>query len=170
MEVSERRELQRFIDEFRELIDDILRHPEWFPPELREPLARAWRDLSPRIGDLRSAIDQPTYQDGLDAEGFTESELALKMAVWAAALRRARQGPLRTPRPRWWESLFDWLRPLQGVLKIANAILESIGKVIPGVGAIEEFKKMLEGALDLGDSGRPLKKLVSWVKRPFRRS
>jgi hypothetical protein len=169
MEESERRELQRFIDEFEELIDDILRHPDWFPVELREPLARAWRDVSPKLRALRTAIDDSRYQNALDAEGFTDSELALKMAVWDAALRRARQGRLRTPRRRWWESLFDWLRPLQGVLKVANAILESIGEAIPGVGAVEEFKKMLEGALDLGDSGAPLKKLASWVRRRFHR-
>jgi hypothetical protein len=170
MEESERERLQRFLDELRELIDDVLRHPEWFPPELRAPLDKAWSVVSGRIGEIRSAITESEYQAALDAEGFTGPEFALKMAVWDEALHRARQGPLSTPRPKWWQAVLDWLRPIQGVLKIANTILGSIGEVIPGAGAVDEFKKMLEGALDLGDGGGPIKQAVAWVKRRFRRS
>ena len=170
MQRFEQERLQKFLDEFKELIEDILRHPDWFPPELRTPLADAWQEVSPRIGRLRGKVTESQYQEGLDDEGFTGPEFALKMAVWEEALRRARLGPLGASRHRWWHAFFDWLRPLQGVLKVANAILESIGKVIPGAGAVDEFKKMLEGALDLGDSGGPIGKIASWVKRPFRRS
>lgn len=50
----------------------------------------------------------------------------------------------------------------KAALKIANSILGSIGKVIPPAGAVEEFKQILEGSLDLGDGRGPLKKLGSW--------
>jgi hypothetical protein len=43
--------------------------------------------------------------------------------------------------PRWWQVWLGWLRPLQGALKIADGILESMGRAgLPGVGVIEEFK------------------------------
>jgi hypothetical protein len=38
-------------------------------------------------------------------------------------------------------------------LKIANAILESIGQAIPAAGAVKEFKDILDGSIDLNEGG-----------------
>src|SRR5512132_1850675 len=152
----ERDELKRFLDEFAELIDYVLarpprpgpyEHSHWFPVSTLESLRRAWRDeVRPKIDTIKESIDYESYEQRFADEGLTGAQLELKIAAWDS-----------TRNLTWWQAALGWLRPVQGALKIADAILESIGKVVPGVGALEEFKKILEGSLDIGD-GRGLVK------------
>jgi hypothetical protein len=121
MDDAEREQLKTFVDEFAALIGDVLKdeHAHWFPSNLVEPLNQAWaNEVSRKIGEIKSAIDQPPHQRALNEEGLTGEQLKLKMAAWRHAHDGARQGPLsRAPRS-WWQSVLDEvglaLRALQG--------------------------------------------------------
>lgn len=160
MDEGDRAALKTFLDEFADEIDYALEdaHAHWFPPDVVAQLRRAWVEVRPRLEEIKSAIDDQQNQSHFDREGFTGNQMAAKIAVW-----RARS------RPSWWRSALGWLRPFQGALKIADAILESIGRVVPAAGAVEEFKKILEGSLDVGEGRGPITKAVSFVRARFRR-
>jgi hypothetical protein len=177
MDDAERKDLKEFLDEFVELIDDVLsdEHAHWFPRDLVGPMTRAWRnEASRKIDAIKSAIDAPQNQTAFDEAGLTGDQLKFKLAAWRRAKEAAQKGPLSKGRRNWRQAVLSWLglalRPLQGALKIANAILESIGMGFPPAHAVSEFKKMLEGLLDLHDGRGPVQKLGSWFKRRFRRS
>jgi hypothetical protein len=168
VEDHERERLTGFLDEFAELIDYVLarpphgppggEHAHWFPPSTLESMRAAWTALRPEIDKVKAHIASREYDTRLEEQGFTGDQLDAKMAAWDS-----------TRGPRWWQVWLGWLRPLQGALKIADGILESIGRAVPGVGVIEEFKKILEGLLDVGDGRGPIKRAASWLGRPFRR-
>ena len=177
MDQTERDALSTFLDEVADLIGDILdeQHEDWFPPRLSRRLRETWEsEVAPKIGDVKGAIASRQGEASLEQAGLTGEQLVIKLEAWRHARDAARQGPLsKAPRKRWKPSL-SWiggvLRPLQGALKIADAILESIGSAIPALHGVEEFKKILEGLLDLHDGREPLKKFGSWLRRPFGRS
>jgi hypothetical protein len=109
-------------------------------------------EVRPKIDTIKESIDYESYEQRFADEGLTGAQLELKIAAWDS-----------TRNLTWWQAALGWLRPVQGALKIADAILESIGKVVPGVGALEEFKKILEGSLDIGDGRGLVKRAASWV-------
>lgn len=177
MNDDDREDLKKFLDEFAELIGDVLakENEHWFPRDLREPLRRVWKtDVSPKIETIKTALDARQNETALVDAGLTGDQLRLKLDAWRHARDAARSGPLSKAPRKWWQSVLGWLglalRPLQGALKIANAILESIGLGFPPAHAVSEFKKILEGLLDLDEGRGPMKKLRSWVTRRFGRS
>jgi hypothetical protein len=134
MDDAERKNLKDFLDEFVELIDDVLSDEQahWFPRDLVGPMRRAWKnEVSRKIDAIKSAIDAPQNQTAFDDAGLTGDQLKFKLAAWRYAKEAAQKRPLSKRRRTWRQAVLSWLgfalRPLQGALKIANAILESIG-------------------------------------------
>jgi hypothetical protein len=173
VEDSERQGLQNFLDTLQWLLGDAVHsHPEWFPKELREPMAMAWREVEPLFARVAGDLDSRDYDQALEREGLVGNQLRFKLAGFQAAIRevgvpqrmQATPGggdPGFSDEQTYVEEMFR-RRPrgarLLGFFKVAldwaNAIVESVGRAIPAAGAIGEFKKVVEAANRLNDEQR----------------
>jgi hypothetical protein len=148
-------QLRRFLDTLHDELQWALdRHPEWFGRRHRE-FIDAWRELQERFEAARRGLEE-VDPDALAREGLTGAQLRLKLALFDDALDHLRgssppgdgpRGPLARlrrllGRRRGVARLFDKL------LEVANVILDSLGDVIPGAGAIGEFKDEVKSRLD----------------------
>jgi hypothetical protein len=124
-------DLEEFLREIEKLFDNIVRH--WnqvlFREEDREPIADAWDELRPTFGSLGDQVGYKTAED-FEIVGLAGQQLKLKLKGLQDSWRRF----FTSGTVRLLKELLDWI----------NSILESLGKIIPGVDAVKEFKDALE--------------------------
>jgi hypothetical protein len=134
---EDRAQLVDFLREVQEFLPDTLNdHPDWFPAELLEPLSAAWDELQPSFEMAVGYLSDPPDPDLLDTQlahvGLRGKQLALKLGGVGQSLGRLRsEGTKRALR-----SLLGW----------ANIILGSLGGLVPGGEAIQEYKEAYEQA------------------------
>ena len=124
-------DLEEFLKEIEKLFDNIVRH--WnhvlFREEDRDPISDAWDELKPTFGSLRNQVGYKTAED-FEIVGLAGQQLKLKLKGLQDSWRRF----FKSGTVRLLKELLDWI----------NSILESLGKIIPGVDAVKEFKDALE--------------------------
>lgn len=163
--------LLEFLVALRRLLDRIVSQPQdlEIPPRTSSLLEEAWREVQPLYDELEDALSSGDYEEELYRHGLTGAQLRIKLEPFQRALhlldqaqdreppgRRAR-GVLRRMR-RWiWravpararEPLF-WFRK---VLEKADIVLGSLADIVPGGGAVTEFKEVVESLLGDVDDG-----------------
>jgi hypothetical protein len=162
MEDSDRTELADFLWRLRELLKlALFEHEEWFPADLRRQIDSAWNELQPLFSRATEDIQSGEFDQELEREGLTGSQLRFKLAGFSMAsddftTEAGRAWRRRTP--GFLRRVFDARGRLLKLFKVAldwaNVILDSIGKVIAPAGAVGEFKKAVESAIHMNEEGR----------------
>jgi hypothetical protein len=140
MPPQDREDLQRFIDEFsdlmRELTDET--HPDLLSPARRGDLADAFRDAGEAFAAVGRELGRPDIErqprtppsPSLEDAGLLGANRERKTRGWRRALDRFRSWPTR--------------KSLSRVFRWANMLLESLAAVVPPAQALKEFKQYAE--------------------------
>jgi len=132
-----RTQLTGFLDELKQLIDEIPKHPDWTPYQLKEALEEARKSLDHDFERARQGLAQAgaaTLDRQLSDAGLTKPQLDLKLSGFGRAVRRFRDAGGKV--------LF------RRALRWANVILGSLAGIVPGVEAIKEYKESIEAATE----------------------
>lgn len=136
---DDRTELIHFIDELHSLLEAVVfKHEQLFPADLLKPIHEAWKDADEAFVGLRSAIKQ-VDEVRLTKVGLTGSHLKLKLTGFYRAKAKHRK-----------DTADGWRAWLLRLLKWANIILGSLGKVLDQADVIKEMKEALENGLEEG--------------------
>lgn len=149
MSIDDRRDLRKFIHEFRVLMDEVTdgtTHPDLLSPERRSELRQAFEELVREEPERPSVFDRvrnaivPAIETspGLTGLSLTDADLiganrARKTAGWRRAVQRFKRSVSRNTLGR----AFRW----------ANMILGSLAAVIPPAEALKELKEYAENLI-----------------------
>ena len=141
MAEDDRRDLQRFIDELRQLLEDVAsdtKHPHLLSPARREDLRLALGALANAFGDVSHALDNPSIDTAPMVPGGSSLENA---QLTGEPRRRKFGGFLRSvDRFRNWPTR----KAFDRVCRWANMLLESLVAVVPQAGVLKELKQYAE--------------------------
>ena len=143
---DERARLIQFLRDLRILLVRLLaREPALLSPRTLRLLEAAWQEIE-REGRFYEAIkwiENGEYDRYLVDHGLYGEQLKLKVGVFEFADQAVQEDEGR---------LFRFFKRRKGLmawaLKAGNVVLGSLASVIPGSGAIQEFKDAAEAALD----------------------
>jgi hypothetical protein len=158
---GDRDKLVRFLADLHRLLARLLsRQPPLLSPQTLPLLEAAWHELERegRFEEARKWIEVAEFDRRLEEHGLHRAQLDLKVGVFELADEGVKEDEGK---------LFRFFKRRKGLmawaLKAGNVILGSLADVVPGVGAIQEFKDAAEAALD---HRVPIKqRLVSLVRR-----
>ena len=137
--MSDRNELQIFLNEIQDLLERLLDRDELIPSDLRPYFVDAWPEVRDNLNLAKRSI-LGVAQDRLRAVGLTGAQLALKLFGFRRWFRRI----------DWMQILWS-RRAIKAALNWANIILGSLS-FVPGVEPAKEFKDALERAIDEAES------------------
>lgn len=156
MEQEDIRQLDNFILGVQEDIDFVVSKIGIIIPEqeeLHDLVRRAWKDVSPRFGEISEYIvgkkELKGLQEQLADRGLTGIQLALKLSVY-----EARRNRFQKEWAKFEEASKDEKKKRGGfirgiirrLLRIIDRILDSLG-FIPGAEAAKEVKGTIEELL-----------------------
>lgn len=153
-------DLPSFLDALEQLLGYIVNNAEiLFIPAFRDQeflrLTRnAWTEVQATLETERERHTE-WNPEALRREGLTGAQLRLKMemfdrmfAEFPAVQAAVRPSFLMPKRRKWWHFPMRWF---DKTLNLANVILKSLAGGVPGLGAVEEFKGLLESAIGMED-------------------
>ena len=138
-----RGELKGFLDQLKELLDEINKHPDWLPEDadLKSELSGAGQDIARYFAEAELALtveaETSPIDPDLEARGLTGDQLGLKMTGFRGAFERFRSAGGRVKK-RFFRRSLRW----------ADVILGSLAGVIGAAEAIKEFKESVEAAVE----------------------
>jgi hypothetical protein len=142
----DRTALVEFLDRVRELLRSFLKNRQkLISPETQALLQRAWEELEGegRFEQVQDAIRNRDVDARLAEHGLGGAQLAAKIGIFEnAAAEVEHEEEKRFGRWKRRRGVWAW------ALKAGNVVLGSLSSVIPGAGAIQEFKDAAETALD----------------------
>jgi hypothetical protein len=155
------RDLRGFMIALEELLQYIVDNAErLFSPIFRDrefiyQVRRVWdEEVRETLRTVRENTNQ-WDQQALDAEGLTGIQLELKMmmfdrlfSAFVEVQREVRPSFVKPKKKKWWHFPIRWF---DKILNLANKILDSVAKAVPGLGAVREFKGILESAIGMED-------------------
>jgi hypothetical protein len=129
---SDREQLLAFILEFQHLLDVVVRERDWLPENLRGLYGQSLDDIQPDFALVVAQLEQPAIDSHLAVAGLVGNPRKLKTAIWDFF-----KGTAETV-----------IEAAQVALHAANTILGSLSP-LPGVEALDEFKKTVESGLEI---------------------
>lgn len=143
MPEEDRRDLQQFIEEFRDLMEDVTgpRHPGLLSPTRRDELRAAFEELTDVFTQVRDALENPD----IETSAIPPRTLSLTDADLIGPNRERKISGFR----RGLERFRDWAsrKTLGRAFRWANTILGSLAGVIPGAEALKELKEYAENLI-----------------------
>jgi hypothetical protein len=140
MAEEDRTDLRRFVDEFRELMEEVTdgRHPGLIPSEYRGELRQAFEELAGVFAQVSNALLDPA----IETSAVPPARLSLTGADLIGPSRERKISAFRRGLARFRGRATH--KTLGRALRWANMILGSLATVIPPAEALKELKEYAE--------------------------